>query len=660
MSVTDRTTSAAADRGDVGAGAEPSGAAQPAGRLSPMRTGLATVCISGTLEDKLTAAGDAGFDGVEIFEPDFVASSMTAAQVRDRCADLGLTIDLYQPFRDFDTTRAGGVEHNLRRLDRKFDIMAELGTDLILVCSAVSPDAVHHDDVLVEQLSRAAELAQRRGMRVSYEALAWGSYVNTYEHSWDLVRRVDAPALGLCLDSFHILSRGSDPAGIEGIPADKIFFLQLADAPHLTMDVLQWSRHHRLFPGQGAFDLVAFLRHVLAAGYRGPLSLEVFNDVFRQSDPQRSALDALRSLLVLQEQALPVPASGPSLPAVPELGGFAFVELAVDGPKVADVTRTLSALGLVNTGRHRSKPVDLWESGAARILVNQTPVPSGDPAGNAPHAGAAVAALGLETQDPGPAVRRADALLAQQLPRRRGPAEADLAAVAAPDGTEIFLCHTDDAPDDWRHDFPPVDGSASSGAPRGPEQGAITAVDHVALTQPFDRFDEASLFYGAILGLRTAHSSEIAAPFGLVRNRAVTDPDALVRICLSVSVLRRGAAWRPGVTDPQHVAFATDDVIALAEAAAAAGAPVLPIPDNYYDDLDARLALPAEQLADLRRLHVLFDRSADGDFLHFYTEVIGGRLFFEAVQRVGDYRAFGEVNSPIRMAAHRRQRGTTG
>ena len=435
MSVTDRNTSAAADRGGVGAGAEPSGAAQPAGRLSPMRTGLATVCISGTLEDKLTAAGDAGFDGVEIFEPDFVASSMTAAQVRDRCADLGLTIDLYQPFRDFDTTRAGGVEHNLRRLDRKFDIMAELGTDLILVCSAVSPDAVHDDDVLVEQLSRAAELAQRRGMRVSYEALAWGSYVNTYEHSWDLVRRVDAPALGLCLDSFHILSRGSDPAGIESIPTDKIFFLQLADAPHLTMDVLQWSRHHRLFPGQGAFDLVAFLRHVLAAGYRGPLSLEVFNDVFRQSDPQRSALDALRSLLVLQEQALPVPASGPVPAGGPGAGRFRLRRTRRRRPegrrRHPDPRRTRAA-------QHRPAPQQAGRPVGVRLGPHpgqsdpgaerrSEPVTHRTPARRWPHSAwrrrTRVRPCGGRTRY-SPTSSPVDA----------GPAEADLAAVAAPDG----------------------------------------------------------------------------------------------------------------------------------------------------------------------------------------------------------------------------------
>ena len=67
------------------------------------------------------------------------------------------------------------------------------------------------------------------------------------------------------------------------------------------MDVLQWSRHYRCFPGQGGFDLAHFLAAVLGAGYRGPLSLEVFNDVFRQADPDRMAIDAMRSLLLLEE-----------------------------------------------------------------------------------------------------------------------------------------------------------------------------------------------------------------------------------------------------------------------------------------------------------------------------------------------------------------------
>ena len=160
-----------------------------------------------------------------------------------------------------------------------------------------------------------------------------------------------------------------------------------------------------------------------------------------------------------------------------------------------------------------------------------------------------------------------------------------------------------------------------------------------------------------MLGLQPQHASEVAAPFGLVRNRAVADRAATVRLGLSVSVLRRGTEWQPGVPDPQHVAFATDDVLATARAARAAGAPLVAVPDNYYDDLDARLAPPAELLAEMRELGVLFDRDALGEFLHFYTDVLGGRVFFEVVQRVGGYAGYGEVNAPVRMAAHRRRRG---
>jgi len=124
-----------------------------------------------------------------------------------------------------------------------------------------------------------------------------------------------------------------------------------------------------------------------------------------------------------------------------------------------------------------------------------------------------------------------------------------------------------------------------------------------------------------------------------------------------VSVLRRGE-WAPGVADPQHIAFACSDVLALARRARSAGAPLLDIPANYYDDLDARFAPP--DIDEMRDLGVLYDRDGGtdggGEFRHFYTQVLGGRVFFEAVQRTGGYAGYGEVNGPIRMAAHRRVR----
>ena len=276
----------------------------PLGHDRGIRRAIATVCLSGMLEDKFDVAAGAGFDGVEIFENDLIASSSTPAEVRKRCADLGLSIDLYQPFRDFDTVLPDRLTANLRRAEHKFAVMEELGTDTMLVCSSVAADALDDPARIADQFHELAERASRRGMRIAYEALAWGRHVNTWNQSWDVVRLGDHPALGLCLDSFHVLSRTPEPEAISAIseiPGDKIFFLQLADAPLMSMDVLQWSRHHRLFPGQGEFDLPRFVDHVLTAGYAGPLSLEVFNDVFRQSAPVHTAVDASRSLLVLEE-----------------------------------------------------------------------------------------------------------------------------------------------------------------------------------------------------------------------------------------------------------------------------------------------------------------------------------------------------------------------
>jgi 4-hydroxyphenylpyruvate dioxygenase len=608
----------------------------------PVRRSIATVCLSGTLEDKLVAAAAAGFDGIEIFEPDLLASPWAPKELAARCAGLGLSIDLYQPFRDLDSTDPGRFARNLRRAERKFDVMAELGTDTVLVCSSVAPDAVADPDLLAEQLATAAGLAGDRGLRIAYEALAWGRHVSTWDRSWDAVRRADSPALGLCLDSFHVLSRGGDPAGFAEVPGEKLFFLQLADAPHMDMDVLQWSRHHRLFPGQGAFDLPAFLGHVLAAGYTGPLSLEVFNDVFRQADPARAAVDAMRSLLWLEEGlALPRPDLGlAARPAAPELSGYAFTELAVDGVSGPQVAGALAALGFTHTGQHRSKPVQLWEQGRARVLLNASVV---RPAA----AGVAeVAALALESADPGRSAERAEAFLAPVLPRTRGATEADLSAVAAPDGTQVFFART--GPGGWPADFLPTGAVADTGA-------GVTDVDHVALTQPFDSFDEAGLFYRSVLGLEPEAVTEYAAPFGIVRSRAVTGPDRAVRLALSVSLLRRGE-WAPGVPAPQSVAFATDDVVATARALRAAGAPLLAVPANYHDDLDARLDLDPDLLADLRECGLFLDEDEHGRYLHLATEVLGSRVFFEVVQRIGGYDGYGTADAPVRMASQRRLR----
>ncbi|MGW3284236.1 bifunctional sugar phosphate isomerase/epimerase/4-hydroxyphenylpyruvate dioxygenase family protein [Streptomyces sp. NPDC001002] len=597
-----------------------------------MRTCIATVSLSGSLTEKLAAASRAGFDGVEIFENDLLASPLTPEEIRGRCSDLGLSIDLYQPMRDIEAVPAEEFARNLRRARHKFEVMRRLGADTVLVCSSVSPLAVDDDALAAEQLRQLADLAQDFGVRVAYEALAWGRHVNTYDHAWQVVEAADHPALGTCLDSFHILSRGSDPKGIEDIPGEKIFFLQLADAPLLAMDVLQWSRHYRCFPGQGGFDVAGLVGHVLRAGYSGPLSLEVFNDVFRQAEAGPTAVDAHRSLLVLQEAVGVAELPAPVVPT-----GVAFAELVTADAE--PVSAVLGALGFARAARHRSKSVDLWQQGDARVLVNTGPAARRD--------GTGLAAIGLESPDPEGAARRAEALLAPVLPRRRAPEDAPLEAVAAPDGTELFFCATGrpELPD-WRADFEDVQHT--------PTAAVVRRIDHLALTQPWHHFDEAALFHQGVLGLDAQESVDVADPYGLLRSRAVTGADGGVRIALSV-----GAAPADDTVHAQHIALESRDLVAAARRFRAAGGLLLEMPANYYDDLAARFEFADGELATYKELGILYDRDAYGEFRHCYTRTVG-RVFFELVQRDGGYRGYGATNAPVRLAAQHSARRLTG
>ncbi|MEU4486767.1 TIM barrel protein [Streptomyces purpurascens] len=603
-----------------------------------MRRSIATVSLSGSLAEKLAAAARAGFDGVEIFENDLVASPLSPEGIRARSADLGLTIDLYQPMRDVEAMPKETFAGNLRRAERKFDVMRRLGTDTLLVCSNVSPHAVDDDTLATEQLARLADLAQDFGIRVAYEALAWGRHVSTYDHAWRIVEKADHPALGVCLDSFHILSRGSDPKDLEGIadiPGEKIFFLQLADAPLMAMDVLQWSRHYRCFPGQGGLDVTSLVRHVVNAGYRGPLSLEVFNDVFRQADAGSTAVDALRSLIALEESA-----GISSLPAPVVPSGVAFAELATADPE--PMTGLLAGLGFRRAGRHTAKPVELWEQGEARILLNHGTGSRDD--------GTTLTAIGLEASDPGAAAHRAESLLAPVLPQRRTSYDIPLDAIAAPDGTELFFCATrrPEHPD-WASDF------TGTTRPRAADEavGSITGVDHVALTQPWYHFDEAVLFHRAVLGLSPHESVDLADPYGLFRSRALsggTDGTCGLRLVLNLEPSPAGESR----TRAQHIALATDDLTATARRIRAAGVELLKIPANYYEDLDARHELAPGELDTYRELGVFYDRDErGGEFRHCYTATVG-RVFFEIVQRTGGYAGFGAANAPVRLAAQRR------
>src|SRR6478752_1047621 len=335
---------------------------------------IATVSLSGSLDEKLRAIAAAGFDAVEIFENDLLSFNGSPRDVAQLCSDLGLSICAFQPFRDFEGMPEPQRTRNFARVERKFDLMQELKTDLLLVCSNISPSSVGGIDRAAADFRELGERAASRGLRVGYEALAWGRHVNDYRDAWEIVRRANRPEVGIVLDSFHILARGLDLSAIGTIPRDKIAMVQMADAPLLQMDPLSWSRHWRCLPGQGDLDLSGFMRALVSTGYDGVLSLEIFNDRFRAGSARSVALDGHRSLIWLLDETArqsgkPVPGAVPMPPPGP-VEAVEFIEFAVSEAERPGFEKLLRALGFGRTGAHRSKDVDLWSQGDIRIVLN--------------------------------------------------------------------------------------------------------------------------------------------------------------------------------------------------------------------------------------------------------------------------------------------------
>src|SRR5258706_6413457 len=634
-----------------------------------MRRSIATVCLSGTLREKLEAIAAARFDGAEIFENDLIYFNGRPREVRAIADDLGLTIALYQPFRDFEGVNEQVFRFNLERAERKFDVMQELGASMVLACSNCSANALEGEERAAEQLYELAERAARRNLFVGYEALAWGKFVRHYSQVWAIVKRANHPHLGVLLDSFHSLSLGDDPAGIADIPGDKIFFVQLADAPRMAMDVLQWSRHYRCFPGQGHFDVANFLEQILVAGYTGPISLEVFNDLFREAPARRTAIDAMQSLLFLEgqvrehiERATAANKEGTSRqaqvlervelfdpPAAPDLRGFSFLEFAVDAESEAALGSMLQTLGFQRAGRHRSKQVSLYRQGDINMVLNAEP--SSFARQFFEQHGPSICAIGLRTEDSLRALNRATALHCPRFDSRVGPNELKIPAIRVPDGSLIYFVPAD-LGSKGLHEIDFALDAANADLQR---EAGLTLVDHVALGLPQDQLDTWILFYRAVLGLKTGEALEVADPFGLVRGTSVSSDDRSVRFALNVSLSRSTMTARTVTAlagaGVHHIALACTDIFATVERLRGDGVRFVPISPNYYDDLPTRFQIDDALVDRCRGLGILFDRSADGDFFHIYTESYAERFFFEVVQRVNKYDAYGAPNAPARMAS---------
>lgn len=613
-----------------------------------MLRSIATVSISGTLPEKLHAIAAAGYQGVEIFENDLLYYTGTPADIRHLAADLGLKITLFQPFRDFEGASRSQFAANMERARRKFALMHELGCDTMLLCSNVQPDCSADVELQIADLRALAELAEQEQIRIGYEALAWGTHVNRWHQAWSRVKSVNSSALGIVLDSFHVLARGDTLQRLGEVPPEKITFVQMADAPLMKMDILEWSRHFRCFPAQGQLPLVDFACDLTRCGYRGPWSLEIFNDSFRASPNGATAKDGYRSLLWLEEQVRQrLPESRAPLFAPVELplyAGLEFIEFAAAPAQAGELGQTLAQLGFAEEGSHRSKRVSLWRNGGARVVVNAQPHSWADHFHQ--RHGVSLCAMALRVSQSAAIVERARAYGYATWQGDAGPNESPIPAVCAPDGSLIYLIEVGD--DIYTRDF----HLRANLTPRDDYQG----IDHLALGMEADSRDNWIIFFRSVFGFILEHEQTLPDPYGLVRSLAVRSPQGDIRLALNISQSRatqiaRSVACYQGA-GLQHAAFACRDLPATLASLPQIAVEALPIPANYYDDLLARFGEDA-QVNLLKNHQILYDRDGDGgEFLHLYTRPFSaGRFFFELTERRNGYALYGAVNAAVRLSA---------
>ena len=618
-----------------------------------MKTSIATVSLSGDLREKLAAIANAGFDGIEIFEQDFIGFDLRPADVRNMVADHGLEITLFQPFRDFEGLPKGPLRQRaFTRATRKFELMCDLGVDLMLICSSVHPAGLGGITRCADDFAELGEIASSFDITVGYEALAWGRFIYDHRDAWEIVRRANHPNIGLILDSFHTLGRKIDPESIRSIPSDKIAFVQLADAPAIDMDLLYWSRHFRNMPGEGDLDLDAFMDAVHATGYDGPISLEIFNDQFRRGNADIVAKDGYRSLInVMDGIRRRADHPAPHLPILPDrvqLDGVLYIEFACSQNDASLLEKLFGQMGFVLAGHHKSKLVKRFQNDDVNILLNS------DPAGRSfervSEYGSVVSEIALMTNHAKAAYERATKLGATpvEIPYQNG--ESAMPAVC---GVEASLIRfIDQRMNVWENDFDPV-------PPQPAKSCQLTRFDHVAQTMSYDEMLSWSLFYTTIFAMRKSPMVDVIDPDGIIKSQVVKSDNCRVQLTLNGSDAYRTSANNflakgTGAT-VQHIAFQTDNAVDLATTMVSLDFEILPQTENYYADLTARFDLSEEFIAQIQALNILYDEDDSGRFLQFYGISFGNGLFFEFVQRLGNYHGFGAPNAPFRLAAQRRQ-----
>jgi 4-hydroxyphenylpyruvate dioxygenase len=205
-------------------------------------------------------------------------------------------------------------------------------------------------------------------------------------------------------------------------------------------------------------------------------------------------------------------------------------------------------------------------------------------------------------------------------------------------------------------------------APR--ERALFTEVDHCVGNVQLGRMDEWVDFYHRVMGftnMREFVGDDIATEYSALMSKVVADGSRKVKFPLNEPAAGKRKSQideylefygGPGV---QHIALATDDIVASVRAMTAAGVEFLATPGSYYDELGSWVGETRVPLDELRELGILADRDEDGYLLQIFTQPVQDRptVFFELIERHGS-QGFGKGNFKALFEAIEREQARRG
>jgi sugar phosphate isomerase/epimerase len=219
-----------------------------------------TVGFTSPLAERFAAAAATGCRQATLSPPDVLRAAgdgMTAAEIGRMARDLGLDLIIdpvmnWYPDREPSPSRFAGVS-----TDEALRMCEALGvTSLSAIATATSDVPVPE---LAGYFARLCDRAAGFGARVHLEFIPF-TIVRTLRTAWDLIRASDRPNGGLVFDTWHFFRGEAQFDVLETIPGDRIFCVQLDDAPAVAEGSLREETSHRLLPGDGALDLTAAVR----------------------------------------------------------------------------------------------------------------------------------------------------------------------------------------------------------------------------------------------------------------------------------------------------------------------------------------------------------------------------------------------------------------